>query len=194
MPKPNQTLEINYREFAGQREDEEVVMVLYKHWYTLVAPIVGSLLVIVVSFIIPIWLGIMTFIFRYGFSAGIYYLWLAGWVINIIHYYHIWNRQHYIVTTDRVISIHQKNAINRDVSEMELDKVQSLTQSMHGPAATMFNFGDITLISAGGLEVKLREIAYPAEVQEEITRLIKSAGKKQASNKNIADFIEQHRT
>ena len=192
MPKNQIEPEIIYHDFPGQRHGEEVAAILLKHWYTLVLPLLGCLAVITVSVFLPIWGGIAGYIFRYGFTALVYYLWLVGWVVCIVHFYHIWHRHRYILTSERVIAIYQRNAFNREVSEIELERIQSITHSIRGPAATMFGFGDVTLQAAGGQEVKLKQIPYPAEVLEEITHRMKLTGSEsRVDRRAVKRFIEE---
>lgn len=190
MPKTEEPEE-TYREFVGQREDEEVVVVLLKHWYTLAQPIFVCLLIIVVTFAFPLWLGITEWIFRYGITAALYYIWLVFWVVKIVYEYLSWYQDRYIITNERIVDINQKGIFSREVSEVDLANIQSLTHRIHGPAATVLNFGTVIIKSLGGDGVELRQVAYPAEVQEEITRLMKEESP-QPKSSDIADFLKNN--
>lgn len=188
MPKTEEPEEI-YQEFVGQRDDEEVVVILLKHWYTLVQPIAIALGVIILTFAFPMWLGITEWIFRYGITAAIYYLWLVFWVIKIVYEYITWYQDRYIITDERVIDINQKGIFHRQVSEVEITNIQSIIHKISGPAATVLNFGNVIIKSAGGDEIELRQVGYPAEVQEEVTRLMKG-GTSKPKSEDIADFLK----
>ena len=177
MAKIESVVEIEYQEFVGQREDEDVIIVLFRHWYTLVAPIVRSILIILGSFVVPIWLNIAEFIFSYGWSTLLYYGWLVFWVGAIVYDYITWYRDRYILTTQRVIDIDQRGMFNRRVAEVELDRIQAITHTIQGLPATILNFGTITIHSAGASDLTIRQVARPAEVQEDIARLVKEIGK-----------------
>lgn len=173
MAKTGTIVDVDYQEFPGQREHEEVSLVLFKHWYTLVEPIVRSILIILASFVVPFWLGVADWIFSYGLSATIYYAWLVFWLVAIVYDYLNWSRDRYIITTERIIGIDQRGLFSRRVSEIELDRIQNVTHAVDGLFATAFNFGTITIQSAGANDLAVRQVPRPGEIQEEITRLVK---------------------
>jgi membrane protein YdbS with pleckstrin-like domain len=195
MPKNTPELEEDYKEFPGQRDSEEVIMVLFKHWYTLVLPIVIALTVIIVSFALPLWWGVTDFIFRYGFTAALYYLWLVFWVCSIVYNYITWYRARYIVTSERIIDIDQKSLFNRQVSEVDLDRIQNITHTIKGPAATLLNFGTVIIQSAGATDITLDDIAEPDEIQEEIARLIRDIpAESPVDPAAVTDFIKRQKS
>jgi membrane protein YdbS with pleckstrin-like domain len=133
--------------FETQDEDEEIVLLLRKHWFTNVrwAVICLVLLVIPVTFwllpIWPLWAGInykvmLTMLWYLLISAYIVESYL-GWLFNI-----------YIVTTDRIVDIDFYNILHREISDAEIDKIQDVTVKTGGFAATMFNYADILIQTA----------------------------------------------
>ena len=171
MPNPEDFIP----EFIGQRQSETIELVLFKHGYTLVMPLLKALGIIALSLGIPIWLHWSSFIFSYGFSTAVYYLWLVFWICYMVYQYANWYRDRFIITTERIVDIDQRGMFSRKVSEVELGKVQNITHSVTGIFATMFNFGTVTVQSAGANDLTLDNVADPAGIQEEITRLVKSA-------------------
>ena len=122
MNRPSQATDF-VPEFVGQREDEEVVLVLFKHWYMVVAPMLKAILIILISFVIPIWLNFANFIFSYGLTTLIYYLWLVFWIGYMIYQYINWYRDRFIITTQRLINVDQRGMLHRQVAEVELERV-----------------------------------------------------------------------
>lgn len=167
----------NEPEFIGQREGEQVELILFKHWFFLVWPILKAILIMAVSFVIPIWLHGFTWIFSYAVTALLYYGWIAFWFLYMFYEYLNWYKDRYIITNERIVNIDQRGLFSRKVSEIELGKIQNLTHSVTGLFATMFDFGTVVVQSAGVSDLRLEQIADPAGVQEEITHLVKSAAK-----------------
>jgi len=190
MPNPREFIP----EFIGQRESERVELVLFKHWYMLALPLLKALGIIVLSLGIPIWLHWSSFIFSYGLSTILYYGWLVFWIAYMVYAYTNWYRDRFIVTSERIVDVDQRGLFSRKVSEVELIKVQNITHTVEGPAATMFNFGTVIIQSAGANDVVLDRVADPAGVQEEITRLVKAANAGSAvTAEELIEFIKTNR-
>src|SRR5680860_676618 len=160
-------------EFPGQREDEEILMIFNKHWFTIAMPLVKGVAIILLSFIVPISFRFMGSIYSYGISAGIFYLWIMFWVGYILYEYYHWYRDKFIISDHRVIDIDQKGMFTRRVSEIELEKIQNITYTVAGFFQTMFNFGTVTIQSAGNNDLNLKQISDPARHHQEITQLVK---------------------
>lgn len=182
-------------EFIGQRPNEIIEIVLFKHWYFIAMPIIKALAILIVSFAIPMWLHWTSWIFSYAITAGLYYLWLVFWVGYIVYAYINWYRDRFIITNERVIDVDQKGLFSRKVSEIELDKIQNLTHSITGMFATLLNFGVVSIQSAGSSDLQLEHIADPAGIQEEITKLIKAnTTDKPVTAEEFIDYIKQNRS
>ncbi|RLC36775.1 hypothetical protein DRH29_03840 [candidate division Kazan bacterium] len=181
-------------EFSGQREDEEILMVLNKHWYTIAMPLAKGIVIIFLSFLIPIWTGFMGTIFSYAAGAIVYYLWIMFWIGYILYEYYQWYRDKFIITDHRIIDIDQKGLFTRRVSEIELDRIQNVTYTVAGFFQTLFNFGTVTIQSAGNNELTLRQIADPATYQREITTLVKKVTEDEpVSAEELLAFIKDKR-
>ena len=162
-------------EFANQREDELVVMVLFKHWWLLAGPVLKALLIIAVSLLIPIWFHFMGAIFRYGIIAAAYYLWHVFWIGYMVYQYLTWYLDKYIITNQRIIDIDQQGLFRRKVSEVELSRIQNITHLIAGIIPTMLNFGTVVIQSAGANDLTLDAVANPPMIQEEVAGLVKEA-------------------
>lgn len=55
----------------------------------------------------------------------------------------------FVFTNNRIICIEQKSFLNRIVSETTLDKIQEVTVQTKGLLANIFDFGTLTIITAG---------------------------------------------
>jgi hypothetical protein len=88
---------------------------------------------------------------------------------NFIDYYlDVW-----IVTNERVINIEQKGLFSREVSEKELHKMQDITSDVDGFWATMLNYGDVYIQTAGEKErFVFKHIPFADEVARRISNLV----------------------
>ena len=180
--------------FIGQRNDEEVVFILWRHWYTVVAPILKAVLIIGLSFASPLWLNATGLIFSYAITATIYYLWIVFWIGYAVSQYLNWYQDRFIVTNQRIIDIDQRGLTRRRVAEVELDRIQHVAHAVVGVFPTMLNFGTIIIQAAGGHELELRQVSEPAGVQEEITQLVKLAtADTPVTAEELIDFIKERR-
>jgi uncharacterized membrane protein YdbT with pleckstrin-like domain len=178
-------------EFIGQRASEEIEIILFKHWYFIIAPIIKALVIILLSFIVPMWLHLTAWIFSYGFTTALYYLWMVFWIGYMVYAYINWYRDRFIITTERVIDVDQRGLFSRKVSEVELSKIQNITHSVDGVFATLLNFGTVIVQSAGANDLTLEHVSDPSGVQEEITRLVKTVtADKSVTAEDLIDFIK----
>ncbi|MFH0905273.1 MAG: PH domain-containing protein [bacterium] len=181
-------------EFPGQRGDERVVMILYKHIYTVLLPILKGVAIVLLSFWVPIGLHFIGTIFSYAVSATAFYLWVVFWFLYIFYAYFSWYRDRFIVTDHRIIEIDQQGFFKRKVSELELEKVQNITYTVAGFFPTLFNFGTVVVQSAGNNDLTLDYIADPASRQQEIAQLVKeAAADSPLTAKELIDFVKDQK-
>lgn len=166
MSKSNKSI------FPGQRENEEIIMIVFKHWYIAIMPMLKALGIILLSLFLPILLGLTFYIFNYTISTVAYIVWILFWVGYIFYAYFNWLQDKYIITNERIVNIDKKGAFNTTVREAEIDKIQNITHSTKGMFATMLNFGTVILQTATG-ELILDYVPNPVYIKEEILQLIK---------------------
>lgn len=154
--------------FRGKRSDEDVLIVMNEHAWTMM-PIAyiwilaGALIMISLKFfgassISSIVTGVSVAI-SVLYSAYKYYIWYAGF---------------YIVTNQRVIKNDQLTLFSRKISEAEIDRIQEISTNISGPIRTMFNFGTIKIQTASSTgQLDLVDIPNPYDVQQQIARVQK---------------------
>ncbi|RJO60757.1 hypothetical protein C4544_04430 [candidate division WS5 bacterium] len=119
---------------------------------------------------------------------------LLGMVFSLSYGFYVWMTWHYdvyILTSERVIEAHQKGLFNREVKEIDLEKVQDVTYSVSGFLATLAEIGSVKIKSASGMEIEMKDVSKPSIVREVIMRLIekKEKGKKNLSADDIAEAL-----
>lgn len=171
-------------QLPNQRENEEVVLFLRRHWF--------AILIIVVSFIvltgIPILLGWFFFDTIESWLAhqvigpifvvlsSIYFLsiWLVAFIEFTDYYLDTW-----IITNERIINIEQEGLFHRTASELDLAAVQDATAEIHGFLQTIFSFGNVFVQTAGEKgRFHFKNIDNPEHVKEVIAKLVEEDKKK----------------
>lgn len=139
--------------FASQQEDEEVVMVIRRHWIVLVSPLITGGVIYLLAFLclifLPKYLPQLTSGFGYNIfvpvmSMVFLFNTLYIFIEWLMYYLHVG-----IVTTEHLVDIGQKNLFSRQISTMDLENIQDVTASQKGILQTFYNFGDVLIQTAG---------------------------------------------
>ncbi len=141
--------------FPGQREGEEVLMVVHKHAIVYVKIILAFFVIVILPIIIfiSVWLATHSApeYYRANLVAGIFTIlyFLYGLLFTCIR----WIDEQFdvfVITTDRLIDVTQITFFKRSVSSTPLEQIQDTTGSIHGFFPTIFHYGDITIQTAAG--------------------------------------------
>jgi len=182
-------------DFQGQREDEEVILILKKYWFTLFWPFVKGGIFILIALLLPYTKSVGYYIFNSGTIAFLYLSWIVFWISFLAYEYLNWHRDRFIITDQRIINIDQKSLFKRKVSELELEKIQDVSHEIKGMFATALDFGDVILQSAGSENIVIADVAQPSELQDTIVKLVKEANAgPPVTVDELVDFIKEHRT
>lgn len=156
-------------EFPGQHPGEAVELVFRQHPVVMRKPLIGGLLFVLVAELPLIFspdnIDLDLKILMGGIVVCLlfwFYHWI-GWFYSI-----------YILTDRRLIDIRQKGFFNRKVSEVGLDKVQSINYHIKGLQAALLKFGDITVQTYTGDWV-MKSVHHPVHIHSrmmEIARLV----------------------
>lgn len=160
--------------FSSQQDDEQVIMVLRKHWFELIPSIVMSgflyLLGFAGIFVLPFVLDIKGPLYNiYVIILSLLFLYTTAYLFSawLIYYLNVG-----IITTEHIVEIVQISLFSRKISELGLDRIQDVSASQHGVSATMFNYGDIDIQTAGELPNFLfHNVPSPNENAQKIMEL-----------------------
>lgn len=139
--------------FASQREGEEVVQIIHRHWFNILSRfllvlllallLIGSLVAFLLLFPDMFGMGGKTF-FIFMENTFFILLWLFGFLTWIDYYFDIW-----IITDQRIVNIEQKGLFDRHISELNFSRIQDVTTTVEGIIPTVLNFGDVSVQTAG---------------------------------------------
>lgn len=168
----------DYR-FSDQKDGEEILLVVRRHWFdilkqftvvfAMVALLVGSF------FIFPLFFPTLAareedsikalFLFAENIFAMM--IWITFFLIWIDYYFDVW-----IVTNLRVVNVEQRGLFSRNVSELELERVQDVTTEVRGVIPTFLNYGDVFVQTAGERErFQFRQVPDPYYIKDMVMKL-----------------------
>jgi uncharacterized membrane protein YdbT with pleckstrin-like domain len=138
--------------FAEQEADEHIELLLRQHWITNLPWIVSAFLGLLAPLIVDRYLQVqllnqVSFIPSYVLSAltGLWYLLVLAYMIEK---YLQWYFNIYIVTNTHLVDINFYNLMNRDITESRLDDIQSVSSTVKGIIAPLFNYGNVQVETA----------------------------------------------
>ncbi|MEK7643127.1 MAG: PH domain-containing protein [Patescibacteria group bacterium] len=149
------------------KEHEVIVVVARKHWMVMASVATGITLLFFVPVII-FWLDSanIAVLKKYSiFLSSLY--WLVLLIIFYIEFLRIW-LDALVVTSSRVIVIEQHSLFHREVSEFGVERVQDVSVETIGIVASFFNFGTITVHTAGETNFVISQVANPMEVKDRV--------------------------
>lgn len=167
--------------FGEQEADENIELLLRRHWVTNLPWIFGSLF----AFAVP---ALVVAIDReLGFnlipqipprillgSLITWYLLILGYVFEQFLY---WYFNIYIVTNKHLIDVNFHSLLYRDVNEAGLLSIETTQSKIRGIFGSLFNFGDVTVLTAAEAHnIKFELVPMPDSVADRIEDLRSSLG------------------
>ena len=160
--------------------DEKIIFKIRKHWLTIAVSGLGFLGLAVVPLIIDSTVGFNLSFLPITFSESVkthigtffYLLWLLAMWVGFFsawtdYYLDVWQ-----VTDRRIIDIEQKGFFSRDEAMIRFENIQDITIDTHGFFATVFDFGDLRVQSAGERrEFIIKNAAHPEAMKKKIQEL-----------------------
>jgi len=164
--------------FDGQKDGEEIVLVVHRHWINILEQMFLVFLMLVVLFSGAIYLPWLfpafknpTFRLFFSFLENIFFMfiWTVFFLIWIDYYFDVW-----IITNLRIVNIEQAGLFHRSVSELELSRIQDITTEVVGIIPTFLNYGDVFIQTAAETERFLfRQVPDPYQIKDQIMALQK---------------------
>ncbi len=161
--------------FETQEEEEVVILFLRQHFIVnvpwifltivlLLAPTVifpKLFSVLSINFSLPTGYFLIGTLFWYLATFGFALASFIGWFFNI-----------YIVTNERVVDIDFFYLLYKKFSQAELAKIQDISYTSGGILAAIFNYGNVSIETAGEMpNLEFELIPYPERVVETIRAL-----------------------
>lgn len=147
--------------FDGQRPGEKVLFIFRRHFIVMRQGLYLLLVPLLFTSIPPlIW----------SHQIELFILPLVGLGIGLIlFFYHfiLWYFSIYIVTNDRIRQVTQKSLFGREVIDLRLSKVQSISYNIPGFTADIFHFGTIIIHTFVG-DLVVHHVEHPVEIYNKL--------------------------
>lgn len=167
-------------------KDEKIILEIRKHWFVLFSKTLFLVFLLVLPVVVVVGaniLGISKFITVIGDGTFISIILTTTWLLFIwITFFVIWTDYYLdilIITNKRVIDINQKGLFSRDIAVSQLENVEDVATEIHGLIATLLNFGNIQLQTAGEKrEFIVKGIPNPSNIRRQIMKAHENALRK----------------
>jgi uncharacterized membrane protein YdbT with pleckstrin-like domain len=180
--------------FSGQKEGEQMILVVRRHWFNIVQNMASVFVMIFFligsyAFLPTLFPALNTppfnglFVFLENLFAMI--TWVFFFLLWIDYYFDVW-----IITNKRVVNVEQKGLFNREVSELELERIQDITTDVKGIIPTFLNYGDVFVQTAGKTErFDFADVPDPYGIKDIIMNLQKA--KHLEENNELGEVIRE---
>lgn len=161
--------------FQDQEQNENIILLVRRHFVTNVPWITTSLiLIILIPFILPLAALIIPFLHISLFAQTA--LILFGYIVlygYVLINFSIWYFNVTLITNMRIIDVDITGILFRNVAETKLNLVQDVSYTQIGVIRSFFDYGDILIQTAGEfLNFNIDRAPNPAEIIQIIGELI----------------------
>lgn len=157
--------------FETQAVEEEIILLLRRHWITNIPWIFLTLLMIIIPLILTI-VPLLAFLpvrFRLVVIAMWYLITLAfvfekflGWFFNV-----------YIITDERILDVDFVSLTYREVSETQIEKIQDIAYKTGGFLKAIFDYGNVYIQTAGALpKIEFELVPKPHKIVQILNQLM----------------------
>jgi hypothetical protein len=160
--------------FEGKKGDENVVLFLHRHWFTLS----GRFTLLTVLALLPI-LILLIFgqtILEYKLIPMFTLLWSAYVMVLWISLFYtltMYTLDYWVITNERIVDNIQLGLFNRKISELSIHMIQDVSVKLVGILPTFFNYGTL-LVQTAAQEGNFvfEEVPNPQKVKDVLMGII----------------------
>ena len=153
--------------------DENVIIIVRKHWWILVRQIISSVVLavapIVLYMVLVVYLSdiagaapLREILITY--SLELQFVYLAWLLVVWMMFANFWT-DHYLdlwaITDRRIIAIDQRGFFRRFLSSFRLERLQDMNIEVNGILPTLLNYGSIEAQTAGGSNEEFKAFNMP---------------------------------
>lgn len=162
--------------FEGQKEGEEILLLLRRHLFTIYVRIGFYIFLALVP--IVLWFVFGSLISEHSASTLFFFvssIWYAGLWLALFHSLTMYTLDTVLVTNRRIIDSDQHGLFNREVSELTGSRIQDISSHTNGMIETFLQFGDVMVQTAGSeKQFIFKQIPNPERVKDIIMQMTAS--------------------
>ena len=171
-------------EHVGLDEDEQVLLLLRKHWHIFR----NSLFVgVFIPFVLFSILGII-YLADTGWSEQtLRWLWIAtvglsavAFVIGLARFlwhFHMWQHTFYVMTSKKLAIINRYRPFSYEAQQISLSNINDITIRQDGVQAFLYGYSDVIAITFSGSTFVFEEVGHAAQVQKAIMQQLAKQGR-----------------
>ena len=169
--------------FQGKDDDEQILYVLRRHFIINFKWVVLTFLFLFVPVLVSAVLlpGLQNESqarpSKFIFAASLFwYLFVFGFVIErFLH----WFFNIFIITTKKIVDMDFFNLLHRNISETPLQNIEDVTYEIKGLAGIVFNYGVVTIQTAGEKrEFEFEHLGNPSKIADIVSDLVRGVKNK----------------
>jgi len=146
--------------FESRDADEEILLVLRRHWFTNLSWIITFFVLIFA----PILLSKVPFLdfFNSSFRFILILFWYLVSFAFAFEKFLSWYFNVFILTEERVIDIDFDNLLYKNISEAQISMIQDVTVTQGGVSQTLFNYGSVYIQTASEVpQIEVLKVPNP---------------------------------
>ena len=173
---------------------EHIVREARKHWFLFAVTLLPYAILAVIPFDLPNlirmapplapYAGYFTLsqpLMRVALGVWLLSVWTGAWSAFTRYFLNVW-----VLTNQRIVDIKQPAYFRRQVSSLELNRVQDVTTDVSGATASFLGIGNITVQSAGAVdEFHMNGIPRPEEMRDIIMKYVSSYVNQPSQNSGV---------
>lgn len=164
--------------FDGQRDDEKLLFIFRRHMISMRKGFYLLLVPLIITSVPPlIWSN----------NLELFLLPIVGLTIGLgIFMYHfiLWYFTIYIVTDQRIRQVTQRGFFGKDVIDLRLSKVQSISYNIPGFSGDVFHFGTIVIHTLVG-DLVIHHVEHPVKIYNKLQDAVDNAVENQGAYEEI---------
>lgn len=141
-----------YKYFDSQDPDEDIILVVRKHYLVLSSPFAVGFLMIISIIALYFMVNYQGFLTNRSAELGAILTIFTGIIYTILFSFKGWLIKYLdilVLTTKHLVVIRQDGLFRRGVSVLDLSTIQDVAIRQHGVIQTIFGFGKIDVQTAG---------------------------------------------
>ena len=150
-------------DFRERHEDEEIIIVGRRHWFTNVPWIITTIFLMFIPLILT-FIPLSSIISPRYHSISILFLYLIIFAFSFEKFLS-WYFNVYIITTRRVVDIDFNKLLVKKYSDAEISMIQDVTSAVIGVFPTVFNYGNVLIQTASEVnEIIFEGVPNPEKI------------------------------
>jgi len=169
----------NQQSFDGQRDGEELLFIFRRHMISMRKGFYMLLLPLIITSIPPlIWQDNIELFILPVIGLGV------GLLIFAYHFV-LWYFSIYIVTNQRIRQVNQKGFFGREVIDLKLSKIQSISYNIPGFSGDVFHFGTLVIHTYVG-DLVIHHVEHPAKIYNKLQDAVDKSVDGQEPNEEVS--------